>query len=73
MTDHALDDLSADLSLGFHGRVMSRLAELDPLREQCRRQMRMSRRIKLGELAIGIAVSASRCQGAASRNGAFGR
>ena len=59
MTDHELDEWLGTLdqgpSCGFHGKVMSRLEELDALREQYRRQARISRGVWLGGLAIGVA------------------
>ena len=59
MTDHELDAALGELDPGpsgsFHGEVMSRIEELDALREQYRRQTRTSRGIWLGGLAIGLA------------------
>lgn len=64
MTDHELDAALGELGLGpsgsFHGEVMSRIEELDALREQYRRQTRTSRGIWLGGLCTGlIGVSAA--------------
>ena len=59
MTDHELDAALGELGPGpsgsFHGEVMSRIEELDSLREQYRRRARTSRGIWLGGLAIGLA------------------
>ena len=59
MTDHELDAALGELGLGpsgaFHDEVMSRIEELDALREQYRRRARTSRGICLGGLAIGLA------------------
>jgi hypothetical protein len=59
MTDHELDAALGELDPGpsgsFHGEVMSRIEELDALREQYRRQTRTSRGVWLGGLAIGVA------------------
>lgn len=64
MTDHELDAALGELDLGpsggFDGEVMSRIEELDALREQGRRQTRTSHGIWLGGLCTGlIGVSAA--------------
>ena len=58
MTDHELDAALGELGPGpsgtFHDEVMSRIEELDALREQYRRRARTSRGICLGALCTGL-------------------